>query len=139
VPDPRRDMLLDRLYTYGADLARWPDVIAAEARKAMLADPAFRRAWEAERDVDRALLAEREAIDGDVSRSGAAARIRAHLVGRLVSNPMAGWSWRSIAAAVLLAGMLGSVFDLVLPEPAAETPDVAMLDPLEAVDGAGAP
>jgi hypothetical protein len=137
--DVRHDMLLAALDKYGADVSRWPEAMQVSAREALLSDVAFRRAWEVERDLDRVLLADRDAIDADVKRAGAAALIRSRLLARIAPDPLASLPWRSIAAAVLLAGMLGSALDLALPEPAAETADVAMLDPLEAVDGAGAP
>ena len=67
-----------RLAAYGSDFSRWPDG-AAEAREALLAEPDFRRAWEKERELDRTLAAERDALDAEIARSGALARL-----GRLV-------------------------------------------------------
>ena len=124
------------LLAYGSDLARWPPEIAARARAALLAEPSFRRAWEKEQSLDLALLAGRESLDAEIARSGAGSRIRKHLLARLPGDPLAGMRWRSVAAAMLLAGMLGGVVDLVLPEPVAESPDIAMLDPLHGLDEA---
>jgi hypothetical protein len=138
MPDSRHETLIICLEKYGADLSRWPEGLRTEAREALLRDPSFRHAWEPDRDVERMLVAERASIDGEVMRSGAAARVRSRLLKRVGSDSMAALPWRAIAAAVLVAGMLGSAFDLVLPDNA-ETQDVAMLDPLDAVDGAGGP
>ena len=44
--------------------------------------------------------------------------------------------WRRVAAGVILAGMLGSVLDLILPGPASDPIEVALFDPLDAADGA---
>jgi len=123
------------LAAYGADLSRWPRG-AAEARAALLADPEFRRAWEAERPLDRALAAERDALDAEITRSGAVARLgrlaaRRSSAGFLVDIP-----WRRVAAGVIVAGMLGSGLDLVLPGPVSDPIEVALLDPLDAADGA---
>ena len=123
------------LAVYGADLSRWPNG-AAEARAALLADPEFRRAWETERSFDRSLAAEREALDAEIARSGAVVRL-GHLTGRsTAAGYLAEIPWRRVAAGVLLAGMLGSVLDLILPGPASDPIEVALFDPLDAADGA---
>ena len=133
--DPDR-ALAERLLAYGADFSRWPPEIAARARAALLGEPGFRRAWEKERSLDLGLLAERESLDAEIARSGAVSRIRKNVLARLPADPLAGMRWRSVAAAMLIAGMVGGVVDLVLPEPAAEAPDVAMLYPLDGLDEA---
>ena len=131
----RPEALLESLRAFGSDLSRWPDRLQAAAREALLARPEFRRDWESERVLDRALAEHRDALDGDIARSGAAQRVRRHLV--RASDPLAGMRWRSIAAAMLVAGMLGGAIDLALPDPSTELADTAMFDPLEVVDGAG--
>ena len=45
--------------------------------------------------------------------------------------PLAGLAWQRIAAAMLVAAMLGGMLDLVLAAAPGEAPDVVMLDPLE--------
>jgi hypothetical protein len=122
------------LAVYGSDLSRWPGG-AAEARAALLADPEFRRAWETERELDRALAAERDALDAEIAGSGAAERL-----GRLAARGapagfLADIPWRRVAAGVIFAGMLGCALDLFLPGPS-DAVEVAMFDPLDAADGA---
>jgi hypothetical protein len=133
--DARFDQTLtDRLLAYGSDFSRWTPEIVARARAALLAEPPFRRAWEKERSLDLALLAGRESLDAEIARSGAGSRIRKHLLARLPGDPLAGMRWRSVAAAILVAGMLGGLVDLALPEAAAESSDIAMFDPLDEAD-----
>ncbi|HEX2257600.1 MAG TPA: hypothetical protein VHG92_13050, partial [Afifellaceae bacterium] len=59
------DGLARMLAAYGAALERWPDAErGAEARRRLMADRTFRAAWEAERDLDRALAGLRAELDG---------------------------------------------------------------------------
>lgn len=118
------------LATCGADLSRWPRHAAA-ARKALLADPNFRDAFERERDLDLALDAWRAALDAEIASSGAAGRVKAEAMRRAPANYLAGIPWRRVAAGVLVAGMLGGALDLMLPDPAADQLDVAIADPLD--------
>jgi len=122
------------LSAYGADVSRWPSG-AAEARAALLADPQFRRVWEAERSFDRALAAEREALDAEIVRSGALARLGPLAARSTAAGYLAEIPWRRVAAGVILAGMLGSVIDLILPGPTPDPIEVALFDPLAGVDG----
>ena len=131
----RPEALFASLRAFGADLSRWPDRPQVAAREALLARPDFRRAWESDRALDRSLAEHRETLDGEIAHSGAVARIRRRLV--RASDPLAGVQWRSVAAAVLVAGMLGGAIDLALPDRSAELTDMAMLDPLDADDGIG--
>jgi hypothetical protein len=141
--DHRNDPLVRTLATFGAEFSRWPDEHAAEARRALLTRPDFRRAWAAARAFDAALVEERDRIDEAIRASGAVARVGrrtlAHAAAdplarlrskrRVPDNPFAGLRWQRIAAAMLFAGLLGGATDLLLPE--ADSPDVVMLDPLE--------
>jgi hypothetical protein len=132
MPDFQTPTLIARLRSYGADLSRWPDHQQA-GREALVASSDVRRTWESERVLDRFLSAHRDAMDLEIVRSDAASRIRRRLLSQLPADPLAGMAWRSVAAAILVAGMLGGAIDLVLPEPL-EPADLAMLDPLD--DGA---
>jgi hypothetical protein len=122
--------LFESLGAFGAELSRWPDERAAAARRALLEQPEFRRAWDDARVLDAKLAAERDLIDLAVTRSGAVARIGRRTLARLGPDPLAGFSWQRVAAAVFVAGLLGGATDLLLPEAASS--DVVMLDPLEA-------
>ncbi len=126
--------LFDALGAFGADLSRWPLPSASAARAALLADPVFRIAWEKERELDFALLGIRETLDKEAARSGAIGRVRRSLLAQLPTDPLAGLSWRKVAAAMLAAGMLGGAMDLFLPDAPAMTPDLVMLDPLSGFD-----
>ena len=126
-----------RLAMYGSDFPRWPEG-AGEAREALLREPGFRRAWEEERALDGLIAADRAEIDAEIARSGALARL-----GRLSEHyapaaVVAGIPWRRVAAGVLIAGVLGGALDyLVLPRPASEPIDLALVDPLDGFDLAG--
>jgi hypothetical protein len=124
------------LQTSGADLARWEPEPAAAARTALLADPAFRRAWEGERSLDAALGGFRDEIAETVARSGAAERIRTRTLRLIPADPLAGIRWQRIAAAVLLAGLLGAAMDLVFVEPEAPASEIVVaIDPLDTGSG----
>ena len=125
---------IDRhLAAYGSDVSRWPDG-GNEACEAALADPAFRRTWEEERALDRRFAAERRALDQEIARSGALARLLG-IPGRPnTSDALAGISWRQVAAGVLIAGMLGGALDLLLPAPPADPVEIALVDPLAGYD-----
>jgi hypothetical protein len=128
MPDRER-----RLATYGSDLSRWPEG-AHEAREALLAQPAFRHAWEEERRLDRTLAAHRDQLDAEIARSGAMARLGKLSGWRSSAGFLAGIPWRRVAAGVLLAGMLGGALDLMLPQPAPDPIEMALVDPLAGLD-----
>jgi hypothetical protein len=122
-----------RLAVYGSDVTRWPDS-ANKAREAALTDPAFRRRFEEERSLDRRLATERNALDQEIARSGALARLRGLPGRRNTADALAGISWRRVAAGVLFAGMLGGALDLMLPSPPADPVEIALVDPLAGFD-----
>ena len=122
-----------RLATYGADLSRWPEG-SAEAREALLSQPEFRSAWERERDLDRKLAEDRARLDAEAARSGAFARLGRLASLRIPGGGLADIPWRRVAAAVIVAGMLGGALDLILPSPAADPVEMALVDPLASPD-----
>lgn len=123
----RRDRLSQCLADRGSDLSKWPSQAANAARQALLADPDFRRAWEAERSIDEAMTAMRDGLDAEIARSGAVDRLRRALQ-RQTADPLAAVGWQRVAAAVLIAGMLGSAVNLMLPERLPDVVDVVVLD-----------
>jgi hypothetical protein len=125
-----RDAVLHALAAYGSDLSRWPDGRARPARAALLGDTAVRRAWDDERAFDRELASCRQALDGEIAASGAVERVRRRALSRLPAA--AHLPWREIAAAMLVAGMLGSAMDFMLA--GARTVDPAAADPLFTLD-----
>jgi hypothetical protein len=126
--------LFRRLAIYGSDLARWPED-ATEAKAALLRDPEFRRAFEDERVFDHDLAEHRAMLDREIAGAHAVAQLKRSLL-RHAAGPLAGMNWRRVAAAVLVAGMLGGALDLMLPDASADQTDIAILDPLD-FDGAG--
>jgi hypothetical protein len=130
-----RHDLFRRLAVYGSDLSRWPER-ATEAKAALLRDPEFRRIFEDERIFDGDLAGHREMLDRDIAGAHTVARLKRSLA-RHAGGPLAGMDWRRVAAAVLVAGMLGGALDLMLPDAGADQTDIAILDPLD-LDGAGA-
>lgn len=89
--------------------------------------------------LDRLFAGEREALDREIARSGAAARVRDTVLARATANPLAGLHWRRIAAAVLVAGMLGCAVDLMLPDRTPDSFDVAIVDPFYDLAQPGSP
>jgi len=79
-------------------------------------------------ELHRLLAGERDALDREIARSGALVRIRGNVLRRATADPLAGLHWRRIAAAVLIAGMLGCAVDLLLPARAPDPVDVAIVD-----------
>jgi hypothetical protein len=117
------------LAAFGAQLDRWPDAAcAAEARRLLMADRPFRAAWEAERDLDRGLSALRAELDEAVARDGAAGRVSAASMARL-PRPLEGINWRSLAAAMILAALLGGALQALRPPAYADPVGPALLDP----------
>jgi hypothetical protein len=127
----RHDALFKNLGSFGSDFSRWPTERAAGAREALLGLPEFRRAYESERALDSAMAEIRDELDRSIRQSGALKRVRQRALMQVAPAPLAGLGWQRIAAAVLVAGMLGGALDLFLGAPqAGDTTDVATLDPL---------
>jgi hypothetical protein len=57
-------------------------------------------------------------------------RLRSRLLARTKGDPLAGFGWQRLAAAMLVAGMLGGAVDLILPDRPADTGEAAFLGPL---------
>ena len=70
-----------------------------------------------------------------VAASGALERVRQAVVRQRPAALLAGVPWQRVAAAVLLAGMLGAAVDFVLPDRGVDSLDAA-LDPLYVLDEA---
>jgi hypothetical protein len=121
--------LVDGLAAFGTDFSRWPEDRTAAARRALLGEPEFRRAFDDARAFDAKLAGEREAMDLAVRGSEALARLSRRTLAQLEPDPLAGLRWERVAAALMVAALLGGATDLLLPR--TESPDVVMLDPLE--------
>jgi hypothetical protein len=122
------------LAAYGADLGRWPADRAGAARRALLSQPDFRAAWDQERALDSALASARLDYDREIASSAAVERVRRGALSRL-SDPLAGLGWRRLAAAVLIAGLLGGATDFLIFDRPAEQSEATMLDPLFGIEG----
>lgn len=122
------DTLRDLLAAYGSELERWPDAErAAAARRRLMSDRSFRTEWEAERRLDGAVAGLRAELDEEIARDRAMERLRASIMGRL-PRPLDGISWRSLAAAMVLAAFLGGTVQALRP-PAHAAPVPVLLDP----------
>ena len=124
-----RHDLFRRLAVYGSDLSRWPGD-ATEAKAALLGDQEFRRAFEDERIFDRDLAEHREMLDREIVGARTVAHLKRSLA-RQAAGPLAGMDWRRVAAAVLIAGVLGGALDLMLADAGVDQTDIAILDPLD--------
>jgi len=122
------------LATLGTDFSRWPEQHVGPARAALLSDPLFRRAWDAERNLDRALAAHRGGVDREIEGSGAAERIARRMRGRFAAAAFGGLAWQKMAAAMLVAGALGGAMDLIVSDQAAEASEFVALDPFLSLD-----
>ena len=131
--DIRRDDLFRSLSAFGSDLAKWPAAQAAAARPALLGDAEFRRVWEAERDLDRLLHAQGMEDDERIAATGALDRVKAGALQRLPMRASLPMSWRRIAAAMVMAGVLGGAMDVYLIE-RQDLADIVALDPLLGLD-----
>lgn len=129
----RENGLLGALRAYGADFSRWPSGQAQEARAALLSTPAFRRAWEDERRLDRAFTEHRATLDAGIAHSGAVERVRKRALSHL-PVPLAVLPWQRIAAAMVVAGMLGSAADLLISSTLSDPSEPALVDPLLGLD-----
>ncbi len=88
-------------------------------------------------DLDRRLRAYGAELDSEIARSGAPDRVRRNVLRRGSADLFADLSWRRVAAAILVAGMLGAAVDLMFLDRTADQVDVASVDPLYAFDEAG--
>jgi hypothetical protein len=129
----RNDALRGALRAYGSDFSRWPADLARSAPATSLSTPEFRRAWEEERSFDHALADERGALDATIIHSGALERVRSRTLAHL-PVPLAGLPWQRIAAAMLVAGMLGGATDLLISSSLSEPSEPALIDPLLGLD-----
>lgn len=89
-------------------------------------------------DLDRLLAERRDQLDSEIARSGAPDRVRDSVLARTSTDTLIGLPWQRIAAAVLVAGMLGVAVDLLLPERPADPVDVAIVDIYD-MDQSGTP
>ena len=78
----------------------------------------------------KAIATAREEFDGTISRSGAVRRVRQATLARLPHSPLGRIGLGRIAAAMLVAGILGGAMDLILAGQEGETADVAVVDPV---------
>jgi hypothetical protein len=128
---PNRSQMREAIDRHGGDLSRWPDGSLADAvHAALLSDRPLRRYRDEAVAVERRLGAVRLVLDEEILRSGAAERTARAVLARL---PARRWrpSWVAVAAALVIAAGLGSVFDLSFLTPVTDTPmEVVVLDPL---------
>ncbi len=125
--------LVDALDRFGPEIADWPDAeLAAEARRRLLTDPVFRDRHAAASAM--AALLGTLAVQGDdaVRISQASRRVAAGVSARLPPvRPW--WKLRWAAAAIGVAGALGSLAEIVLLGPASVAGlEILVLEPFMA-------
>ena len=82
-------------------------------------------------DLGRALKAAATELDRDIAASGAAGRVSAAVLARIVTRPIRRIPWFAVAAALILAAGLGSVTELAMIQGAEEqAQNVVLLDPM---------
>jgi hypothetical protein len=128
--------IADALGAFGTDFSRWPKERAAYGRRLLVADLGFRAVYENERRLDAALAACRDAELGDPDLAAAATRVRARALASMRRTPLRMLPWRQIAAAMIIASMLGGVADLAFVDDGDMSADLVMLDPLDDSEGA---
>lgn len=89
-------------------------------------------------DLDGLLAEQRNRFDAEIAQSGAVRRVRDTVLARRSTDSLFDLHWRRIAAAVLIAGMLGGAVGLLLPERRVDPVDVAIVD-LYDMDQPGTP
>jgi hypothetical protein len=137
VTDPAGRSPIETLRAFGTDFARWPEERATAGRRLLVGDLSFRAAFEAERRLDEAISAARDAEVADPALAAVAERVRSRAA-RLRRSAFNGFPWQRIAAAMLVAGMLGGVADLAFVERGVGVAaDLALLDPLAALEEVG--
>ena len=114
--DKRFAELSASLAAYGSDFSRWP--LSARPKRGRRCSPSRISAAPGRRSASStaSLRTRRAELDGEIARAGAVERVAARRSARLAAGPLAGMRWRRIAAAVLIAGMLGGAIDLMLAE-----------------------
>jgi hypothetical protein len=127
-----RPPILAAIDRYGADIAAWPDrALAFAAREAAVADPEVRRRLELARGLSTGLELARAAVDDEIDRSGAAARVAGRLLASLPGGRLGRTAWIAIAATLVLAACLGAMVEISRSNTASERAlDVVVLDPL---------
>ena len=125
-------MIRETIDRQGPDFDAWRDrALAAEARRAILADRALRAWYDDAVALANGLASARAAADAEVAVSGAIARIETAVMRGLPRRSARRVRWVEVAAALVVAAGLGSAYDLVS---SAATPDapvnVVVLDPL---------
>jgi len=78
---------------------------------------------------ENALSFERARLDREIAAAGAPKRVRRNILARRGADPLAGIAWSRVAAAMLVAGMLGGAADLLLFGGSTETTEIAIFDP----------
>lgn len=116
---------------FGGDLDRWADRgLAQEVRSAALADRVVRAELDRSRRLDTMLAAAAAAMDAEIARSGAAARVSGSVMAAVGLTRSRRKRWMAVAAALVVAAGLGSLMDLSVVRRVDDGVDVVILDPL---------
>jgi len=128
----RREEIREAIDRHGPGIETWRDrALADEARAAILADRVLRMWYDDAVTLWNGLAAARAAADAEAAVSGGAARIEAALMRSLPRQRSWRSRWIAVAAALVVAAGLGSVYDLVIGGTDSSGPmNVVVLDPL---------
>src|SRR5690606_11756565 len=128
-----RSSLFDAVDRYGPDIAAWPDgELAAEARRRLLTDADFRDQL-GQASALGSLLGGLSAEDHETIRITQAARRVTDAVAAKMPPVRPWWKLRWAAAAIGVAGALGSLAEIVLLGPASVASlEILVLEPFMA-------
>ncbi len=132
-----RAAVFDALDRHGAEIAAWPDpALAAEARRRLISDLAFRERHGEVVALEQRLSLLVGATERVVRNSGAQQRIAARVMAQ--TRPARRGQVRWAAAAIGLAASLGSLAQMtVLGSGAASSLEIFVLEPLLIGAGGG--
>ncbi len=97
----------------------------------MLADRDLRARFDGAAALEHVLAAVRDVVDGEISASGAVARVKAAILARRrADRRTAGRRWMAVAAGLVVAAGIGSFIDFTVLGPADHGSEVVVVDPL---------
>jgi len=125
------DQFTDLLDRHGVDFSCWPDpVLAAQARRQIVASREYREAYAAARDLD-ALLVRHFNVHDALIEAGTLGRVEAAVMRRIGERVPVTMRWlRNLAAGLVLAMLLGGGFAFVIESRTSVPRDVLVAESL---------
>lgn len=124
--------LRDAVDLWGPDLSSWPDIAQLRhAREALLSDRSFRAYRDGAVEADRLLRTASAALDERIATGGSVARISDAVLAKVEPRRSHHYSrYAALAAALVVAGVLGSASGWVLGGSDPGKTSVVQLDPI---------